>query len=169
MAMATDVFGDDEKHTVLGKVLSAASRTDPNSLYVRVFKIGKDRRTDGGAKDYNTMSVDFVGGIEQHERNDYVKLTFMPLKYSDSHALTSVKSASFSEPPSEGETAFPNTDIPVTCPQCGREAVAIVKTEYDSTTGGKVAADGDMCAVDPDNRGKWFGLSGEHTWVHGTE
>jgi hypothetical protein len=50
---------------------------------------------------------------------------------------------------------------------CGRETAAVVKTEYDSMTGGKVSDTADYCAVDEDNRGAWFEFNGEHAFVHG--
>jgi hypothetical protein len=168
MAMQIE-FDEDGELTVLAKVLTPKSYR--KSLYVRIPKVGKDRRTDGGAKDPSLKSVEFVDDIHSFERGDYVYLTFTPIdsSYNDNHRLTKVERAAFADPINAEEPKFPNTDIPKTCPKCGREGAALIKTEYDSITGGKVNDDADMCHIDPDNRGKWFGFSGEKTYVHGID
>lgn len=163
MAMKTDRIDSDETTTLLAKVLSPTSYG--KSLYVRISAIGRDRRTDGGARDHGG-TVEFVDDIHEYERGDYVHCTFEPSTYSDGHTLVRVESAVFSEPIDADEPTFPNTDIPKTCPSCGREASAIVKSKYDSMTGGKVSDTADSCTIDPDNRGSWFGFSGEMSYVH---
>lgn len=165
MAICTDHFDSEETETLLGKVLNPATPTDSSSLYVKIPAIGKDRRTDGGARDYTSNSVTFEGGIESYDRGDYVTLTFESSKYSDTHYLSSVSHSAFTEPTDSPVEKFPNTDIPRVCPMCGRKASAIVKTEYNSMTGGKVADDADACTITEDRR-TWYGLSGEHTFIH---
>jgi len=169
MSMATDQFDGDSTETALARVLSDASGIAHGpSLYVEVPRIGKDRRTDGGATDKNLTTVEFEGDVfEDYERGDYVTLTFQPKEYGDGHVLTHVEHADFTNPLQAEEPKFPNTDVPKTCPLCGREAAALVQTRYDSTTGGKASDTADACAVDPDNRGVWFGFSGEMSFVHG--
>lgn len=162
-------FDSDSTETALGVVLTTTSRTDPHSLYVRVPRIGKDRRTDGGATDMNTTKAEFEGDIDNYERGDYVTLTFEPKKYGDNHVLTHVASAGLVAPSNVDEPTFGDTDIPRTCPSCGRTAAAAVKTKYDSMVGGKVSSDADACSISPDNRGAWFDFSAEVTFVHGLE
>lgn len=164
MAMQTDSFDGDEATTVLGVVLSPTSYG--KSIYVRVPAIGKDRRTDGGARDHGG-SVEFDSDIEDYERDDYVHLTFEPKRYGDGHVLTYVSKAQFTDPLGADEPKFPNTSIPTTCPKCGRDAAALVKTEYESMTGGKISDTPDVCTVYADNRGSWFDFSSEMTFVHG--
>jgi len=163
MQLNLDVEGET---TLLGKVLTQKSIT--KSIYVKIPKVGKDRRTDGGAA-YPTRKVEFDEGIESYKRGDYVYLTFEPIdsSYNDKHRLTAVSKAAFTDPINADEPKFPNTDIPVTCPKCGRDGAAIVQTKYDSTTGGKVNDNADMCHIDPDNRGSWFDFNGQRTYVHG--
>jgi hypothetical protein len=165
MAMQTDHFDSDEKKTLLARVLCPTSYG--KSIYVHVPAIGKDRRTDGGAKDMGSGSVEFEGDIHDYECDDHVYLTFEPKNYGDGHKLTHVEPATFTDPLGADEPKFPSTDIPKTCPSCGREAAAVVKTEYDSMTGGKVADTADACSVGADNRGAWFEFSGEMTFIHG--
>lgn len=168
MAMKTERLDESGDIEVLAKVLSPTSYG--KSIYVKVPRIGLDRRTDGGARDVGGGTVEFAGDIEDYKRGEYVYLHFRPNKYSDGgHVLDRVEKAQFTDPTNADEPKFPNTDIPRTCPVCGREAVAVVKTEYDGMTGGKVATGVDSCVVDPDNRGAWLDLSGEHTFVHGVE
>jgi len=168
MAMQTKRLDGSGEVTVLAKVLSPTSLG--KSIYVKIPRIGRDRRTDGGAKDIGSGGVEFAGDIEDYKRGEYVHLHFRPNKYSDEkHTLDRVEKARFTYPVNADEPKFPNTDIPKTCPVCGRKAAAVVKTKYDSMTGGKVADDADSCVVDPDNRGAWLDLSSEHTFVHGVE
>lgn len=166
MPMRTDHFDGEETERVLGVVLCPTSYG--KSIYVRIPTLDTDRRTDGGAKDIGG-APDYAEDIEDYDRDDYVYLTFEPSKYGDKHVLTLVEQAQFTDPLGADEPKFPNTDTPKVCPSCGREAAALVKTEYDSTTGGKVSDTADACAIDPENRGAWFGFSGEMTFVHGVE
>lgn len=165
MAMQLNLDADGET-TLLGKVLSSTSYG--KSIYVRVPKVGKDRRTDGGAAN-PTRNVTFNEYISSYERGDYIYLTFEPIdsSYNDNHILTEVSKAAFTDPINADEPKFPNTDIPVMCPKCGRKGAALIKTEYESMTGGKVNDNADMCHIDPDNRGSWFDFNGEQTYVHG--
>lgn len=165
MSMQTDHFDSDETETVIAKVLCPTSYG--TSIYVRVPTIGCDRRTDGGAKDMGIGGVTFDENIESYERGDYVYLTFEPMDYSDGHRLTYVERATFTAPTNVDEPTFPNTDIPKVCPKCGREAAALVQTEYNSTTGGKVNDNADMCTIEADNRGSWFDFTSEMSYVHG--
>jgi hypothetical protein len=168
MAMQTERLDESGDVTVLAKVLSSTSYG--KSIYVNVPRIGRDRRTDGGAKDMGRGRVEFAGDIEDYKRGEYVHLHFRPNKYSDEkHTLDRVEKAQFTDPVNSDEPKFHNTDIPKTCPVCSRKAAAVVKTEYDSMNGGKVADDADSCVVDPDNRGAWLDLSREHTFIHGVE
>ncbi len=164
--MQTERLDESGDVTVLAKVLSETSYG--KSIYVRVPHIDRDRRTDGGAKDVGGGKVEFAGDIGDYKRGEYVHLYFRPNKYWDEkHTLYRVEKAQFTDPVNADEPKFPNTNIPKTCPVCGRKAAAVVKTEYDSMTGGKVADGVDSCVVDPDNRGAWLDLSSEHTFVHG--
>jgi len=165
MSIRTDHFDGNDTETVLGLV--EANGSFGRSLYVNIPTLGRSRRTDGGAEDPSTVSVDFEGGIDSYERGDYVNLTFEPSDYNDCHMLHTVEKATLAAPTKIEEPHFNNTNIPKICPQCGREAAAVVKTEYDTMTGGKVSQDADMCTVTPENRGSWFGLSSEFTFVHG--
>lgn len=167
MAMETDHFDGEDTETLLGLVLSPTSYG--KSIYVRIPAIDKDRRTDGGATDIGSGTVEFEDDIESYERGNYVTLTFVPKKYGDGHKLSKVEQSGLTAPYDVEEPKFPNTDIPKICPSCGREAAALVKTEYDSMAGGKVSDTADVCAIDPDNRGAWFGFSGEMSFVHGVE
>lgn len=167
MAMETDHFDSTETETALAKVASTTSYG--KSLYVEIPLLGRSRRTDGGAEDMNTTSVEFEEDIFDYEYGDYVTLTFEPKTYGDNHVLTKVERATFTDPTNADEPTFPNTDIPKTCPCCGCEAAAVVKTEYDSTTGGKASDTADACVVTPENRGEWFGFSGEMSFIHGVE
>ena len=162
MAMQLELNGEG-KITVLAKVLSPTSYG--KSIYVRIPSVGVDRRTDGGARDI-TQNVEFLEDIESYDRGDYVKLTFEPKNYGAKHKLTEVKDAVFTDPINADEPKFSNTDIPKVCPICGREASALIKTEYDSMTGGKINDSADACSVNPNNRGAWFDFSGEHSFVH---
>ena len=166
MAMQTNHFDSDSVETVLGVVL--CSTNYGKSIYVNIPTIGRDRRTDGGAKDIGGGTVEFEDDIYDYKPDDYVMLTFEPKDYVSGHTLTRVEKASFTDPLGSDEPKFPNTDIPKTCPSCGKEACAIAKTKYDSMTGGKVSDTAEKCAIDPDNRGAWFGFSSEMTFVHGT-
>jgi len=165
MAMHTDHFDSNDTETLLAKVLTNSSID--SSLYVNIPVIGRDRRTDGGAEDMGGGAVKIDGDVHSYERGEYVTLTFEPNDYGSGHYLTYVKRAALTDPLSVDEPTFSNTDVPTTCPQCGRTAAALVQSEYDSTVGGKVDDDVDACVVDEDNRGKWFDLYSEHTFVHG--
>lgn len=167
MAMEVSCYDDERTHTSLGRVLTEAT-LEP-SLYVKVFDAETDRRTDGGARDMNTTTVEFVDGVDTYKRDDYVRLTFEPSAYGGGHVLTRVEQATFSTPLQTDEPTFGESDIPTTCPVCGREAAALVKTEYSSMTGGEVNTDADYCSVDPDGRGAWYGFNGEQSFVHGTD
>lgn len=165
--MVIEQFDSEETETILGVVRSEASYG--KSLYVELPRFDKSRRTDGGAADRNTTSVEFAEDIYSYTYGEYVMLTFEPRERFDDHVLTHVERADLQNPVHVEEETFPNTDIPVTCPICGREASALVKTEYNSMTGGKLSDNADACTVHEKNRGSWFGLSGEHTFVHGVD
>lgn len=167
MALKTNEFDESGRVSVLAVVKSDSSGTGKDSLYVSIPVLDVKRRTDGGARDLGGGPVEYVGGIEQYDRNEYVTLTFRESKYSENHVLDRVERAEFSDPTNICEDTFPNTDISKVCPICGEEAAAIVKTEYDSRTGGKVSDTANACTVDPENRGSWFGLTSETTFVHG--
>lgn len=168
MSMRTNHFDGESTETALARVLTSPGMTE--SLYVEIPTIGRSRRTDGGAEDMYSGSVEYEGGYQNYGRGDYVMLTFEPTTYGDDHVLTRVEPATFTEPPANDEPTFPNTesDIPTTCPKCGREAAAIVVSEYDTDTGGVASENADMCRIDPENRGSWFGFSRERVFVHGT-
>ena len=152
---------------ILGKVL-----TDPpyrGSIYVRIFKIDRDRRTDGGAADPNTgieYNTDCIN--DTYSRGDYVYLTFEPQKYNeDAHILTEVERATVQAPTQINEPTFDGSNIPIKCPKCGKIGVAIVKTRYNGTTGGQVNKESaEYCTLDPENRGAWFDLSSEWSIIH---
>lgn len=57
----------------------------------------------------------------------------------------------FTDPLEADEPKFLNADMPKICPQCGREAAALVKTEYDSM--GKFSGTADVCSTDLVGRG----------------
>lgn len=166
MAMETQHFDSSEEETALANVLTPSSRE--KSLYVRIPVLETDRRTDGGATDRNTVTVQFNEDVSSYERGEYVTLTFTPNKYGNGHVLTHVERADFTDPTNVDEETFPNTDIPVICPVCGERAAAVVKSQYDSMTGGKVDNNANSCTVLPENRGAWFGFNGEMSFVHET-
>jgi len=172
MVLRTDRIDSDETEVLLAQVASPTSRTDPKSIYVKIPRIDRSRRTDGGAENFGGPNLSmFEEDIDSYERGDHCRLTFEPMEFNDDkHELVKVEKAHVVKPQDSNEPTFPHTDIPKTCPQCGREAAAIVKTEYDTTTtGGKVSDTADMCTVHEENRGSWFGLLGEWSFVHGVE
>jgi len=171
MVLRTDHIDSDETEVLLGQVASPTSQTDPKSIYVKIPRIGRSRRTDGGAKNFGGPNLSiFEEDIDSYERGDHCRLTFEPTKRGNKHELVNVEKVQVVKPQDSNEPTFPNTEIPKTCPKCGREAAAIVKTEYDTTTtGGKASDNTDMCAVYEHNRGSWFGLIGEWSFVHGVE
>jgi len=169
MAMKLSTFDGENTETVLAKVLTDGSASLGENLYVAIPRFDKKRRTDGGATDHSTTTIEYEGSYTDYERGDYVMLTFEPATYGDKHVLTHVERAVFTDPLNADEPKFPNTDIPKTCPKCGREAAALVETKYDSTTGGKLSGTADACVVDADNRGPWFGITNETAFVHGCE
>jgi hypothetical protein len=169
MTMRLENTDMDETETVLGVVKVPATPTD-RDLYINVPKFDVTRRSDGGAKDPGGQPP-MEGDIDSYKEDEYVKLTFEQNKFYDHiHKLTYIEShGQLTNPENIDQPTFQNTDIPKTCPICGREAAALVKTEYNSKTGGKISESTDACAVDPNNRGSWFGLSSEWSFVHGME
>ena len=155
MAMETDVFNTKNTERCLAVVKSTYTGMGRPSLYVEIPRVGETRRTDGGARDTNSTTVEFESDARTYKRKEYV--------------LTRVEDASFESPPTTSEKCFKGTDIPVICPQCGRVAAAAVKSEYDSMTGGICDSSADVCVVQPDNRGEWYEFRNEMTFVHGTE
>lgn len=169
MAMKLSEFDGDETEKVLGKVLTDGETSLGESLYVSIPRFDKSRRTDGGAKDIGGGQVEFEGDIEDYDRGDYITLTFEPQRFGGKHTLSRVEPAVFTDPLNADEPKFQNTDIPKTCPKCGREAAAVVETKYNSMTGGTISDTADACVVSADNRGPWFGITTETTFVHGTQ
>lgn len=168
MSMKLSTFDGDGTETVLAKVLTNGGLSLGHSLYVGIPRFDKQRRTDGGATDHSTSTVEFEGEVKDYSRGDYVKLTFEPTTYGDKHVLKRVERATFTDPLNAPEPKFPNTDVPKTCPCCGREAAALVETEWSSTTGGKVSDTADACIVGQ-TRGAWLGVDEGAAFVHGTE
>lgn len=164
MPAKTDQFDSNEAEKVLGVVKS--STTYGKSIFVHIPQLDTKRRTDGGARDFGG-APEYKENIESYEYGDYVYLTFDPCTYNNRHELTFVEAAQFTDPINADEPKIQNTDIPKTCPSCGREAAAVVKTEYSSMTGGVVSDTADACTIDPNNRGAWLDFSTEMAFVHG--
>lgn len=159
-----------ETPTTLLAINQTNSSVPSNSLFVQAPKYSdRSFHTHNSGSGYpHVPEYDLEKDICAYERGEYVRLHYEPYPdHIDRRALylDRVTDASVTHP--SGYETMGENHIPVLCPLCGRDAMAVVTESKHESKFTDIAynTDADVCDV-PAERLAWFDLDSDCRYIH---